>query len=251
MDDESVEQRLSRIETLWSVVREAHGRPGEATAVAQKELLRRYGGAVYRYLLGALRDRDAAEDLFQEFALRFVRGAFRNADPDKGRFRSFVKSAVFNLIVDHQKRRRVGARALPLIDGIDPADPASGPEEAERAFARDWRDELLARAWKALEEVSGCYSQPYYAVLRLRADRPELSSTQMAEMLETLLGRQVTAASGRQMLHRARESFADLLLDEVAQSLEFPTHEQIEEELGDLGLLDHCRAALDRRAKPV
>jgi hypothetical protein len=46
-----------------------------------------YHRAVHRYLLGALRDEDAAEELFQEFALRFVRGDFRWADRGRGRFR--------------------------------------------------------------------------------------------------------------------------------------------------------------------
>ena len=37
-------------------------------------LLQRYQGVVYRYLLGSLRDADAADELFQEFALRCLQG---------------------------------------------------------------------------------------------------------------------------------------------------------------------------------
>jgi hypothetical protein len=58
----------------------------------------------------------------------------------------------------------------------------------------------------------------------------------------------LTPAGLRQLLHRAREKFADLLFDEVVQALEAPTPEQIEEELLDLGLLYYCRPALDRLA---
>ena len=47
--------RLSRIDTSWSVVCQAH-REGTEAAAAQRQLLERYGGAVRRYLLAATRD---------------------------------------------------------------------------------------------------------------------------------------------------------------------------------------------------
>ena len=50
----------------------------------------------------------------------------------------------------------------------------------------------------------------------------------------------------RQTLKRARDRFADLLLDAVAHSLEDATASALEEELSDLGLLGYCQAALDR-----
>ena len=56
------EDRLSRIETLWSVVRQAHdGAASDSRSAAQKQLLEQYGGAVRRYLLAALRNQDAAD----------------------------------------------------------------------------------------------------------------------------------------------------------------------------------------------
>ena len=57
----------------------------------------------------------------------------------------------------------------------------------------------------------------------------------------------MTAVGVRQTLHRAREKFGALLLDEVIHSLENPGPEQVEEELAELGLLDYCRPALERR----
>jgi hypothetical protein len=70
----------------------------------------------------------------------------------------------------------------------------------------------------------------------------------MAERLSPVLGKPVTAAAVRQTLHRARERFADALLDEIAQALDDPSAEALEAELIDLSLHDHCRPALDRRA---
>jgi hypothetical protein len=68
----------------------------------------------------------------------------------------------------------------------------------------------------------------------------------MAEQLSTRLGKPVTANWVRQELLRARMKFGDFLLDDLVHSLDQPTLERLEEELIDLGLLDHCRAALDR-----
>ena len=75
--------RLSQIDTLWSMVRLAHDDQPEGVRAAQEAILERYGGAARRYLAGALRDSEAADEVFQDFALRFVRGDFRSADPDR------------------------------------------------------------------------------------------------------------------------------------------------------------------------
>ena len=95
--------RLSRMQTLWTLVCKAHQGTDESGREARTALLERYGGAVRRYLLGAVRDADAADDLAQEFAVKFLRGDFRNADPEQGRFRSFLKTALFRLVVDFQR----------------------------------------------------------------------------------------------------------------------------------------------------
>ena len=42
-----------------------------------------------------------------------------------------------------------------------------------------------------------------------------------------------------------------LLLDEVTHSLERPAAEELEQELVELGLLDYCRPALERRGLKV
>src|ERR1051326_6536809 len=106
MNADEMASRISRIETAWTLVREAHQADDAEVMKAQEALLQRYTGAIYRYLLGVLRDANAADEVFQEFALKFVRGAFRNADPEKGRFRDFVKKALWNLIHDHRNKER-------------------------------------------------------------------------------------------------------------------------------------------------
>jgi DNA-directed RNA polymerase specialized sigma24 family protein len=244
MEHESL-NRLSRIPTLWTVVCKAREGPGEEARNAQQELLRRYGRAVHRYLLGALRDPHAADELGQEFALRFLRGDLRGVRRERGRFRDFVTGVLFHLIADHHRRLKRQFAALPGAS-VEPAAPGKGPAETDPAFVETWRDELLDRAWKALAALQEQTGQPFHTVLRCRADHPDLRSKERAERLSTLLAKPVTAVWERQTLRRARDKFADLLLAEVAQTLDSPTAEAIEEELLELGLLACCQPALDR-----
>ncbi len=243
----SGDQRLSSIRTFWAVVGKAKGQTAESTAAAQ-QLIERYSAAVHRYLLGAVRDADVADDLAQEFALRFMRGDLQKADPERGRFRDFVKGVLFHLIADHY--RKLKRMLPPLQDGSFQDCKAANPSEDDRQFLESWRTELLNRAWAGLEKVQTDTGQLFYSVLRQRAEHPEQRSAEMAEQLSTSLGKVVNAAWVRQMLHRARDKFADLLLDETLQTLQEPTVDDLEREIIDLGLFEYCREALERmRAK--
>jgi len=245
MDDD--ELHISRIHTAWSMVREAHG---DHTAVqsAQQRLLDRYGGAVRRYALSALRDEDAADEVFQEFALRFVRGDFGNADPNRGRFRAFVKTVVYRLIVDYQRRAKKRLRETPMHSNVaEPPAGSSEPKEDDALFRTSWRDELLARCWQKLAEDERDSGKPYHSVLRYRVDHPDLRSPELAAGLSEQLGKPINAGAIRVLLHRARELFGELLLDEVAESLANNSLDEAEQELIDLDLHEYCRPALEKR----
>jgi RNA polymerase sigma-70 factor (ECF subfamily) len=241
MAHQQLDQHLSMLSTSWTALRLAHGGTEEAAA-AQQLLIERYGGAVYRYLLRVVGDAHAADDLTQDFALNLVRGTFRHAAPEKGRFRNYIKTALFHMVSQHYKQGQKHPRAV-SDDSPELADLAVAGMDFEEQFHTHWRDQLLARAWQALARV-----QPVgYAVLRCRADHPEMPSAEMARQLRDQLGQAFTPDRVRQALHRARDLFADLLLEETAQSLEPPSAELVEAELAELGLLDYCRAALKRR----
>jgi RNA polymerase sigma-70 factor (ECF subfamily) len=244
MSTASGDRPLEHISTLWSVVCRAQGGEPLEAAEAQRVLLLRYAPAVRRYLLGALRDPEAADDLFQEFSLRLLRGDLKNVDPERGRFRHFVKGVLYHLIVDHH-RRRGRDRQLPE-EAPEPAAPVEGTADADRELLSSWREQALNGAWQALEQIQRQTGQAFHAVLRLRADQPDLSSGAMSEELTRRLGKPVSSAWVRQNLHRAREKFVELLLDEVRQTLEQPSVEELERELIDLELFEYCRAALDR-----
>jgi RNA polymerase sigma-70 factor (ECF subfamily) len=249
VQQENPDHRLSRIPTLWSLVYLAHHGPTGAQQSARRQLLDRYGDAVRRYLRKLLHDSDAADEVFQEFALRLLNGDLRKANPERGLFCNFVKGVLFHLIADYHKQQQRWPGPLPG-DGAalaaDPQDTAPDP-----SFVESWRDHLLARAWATLAEIEAGTAQPYYTVLRFRADHPEVRAPQLADELTAQLGRRFTAAGVRQILHRARQKFAALLLDEVGHSVQRSTAGQLAEELADLGLLDYCRPALEQHGLKV
>jgi DNA-directed RNA polymerase specialized sigma24 family protein len=246
MDSVPLNQHLSQIQTLWTLVQQAHADNLAAVRPAQEKLLERYGGAVRRYLLGALRDEDAAAEVFQEFAYRLLHGDMRGADPERGRFRQFVKGVLFHLVADHHRKRQRQPHAL-HPDTPEPAVDPTSVADQDREFLTSWRDDLLARAWLALEQYEKESGKPFYTVLRFRVDHADLPSARLAAELGGKLGKALTAAGVRQTLHRAREQFADLVLDEVVQSLSDPNADRVEQELIELGLLEYCRPALERR----
>ncbi len=245
MTDSDFPQRLSQLDTIWTVVCRACGDGSDVSAdAAQKELLDRYSGVVQRYLQGALRSTDAAEELSQEFALRLLRGHLRGADRRRGRFRDFLKGVLFHMISDYHRRQKKQPR--PLASGLDLADDRHLPEAtSDQEFLDSWRAEMLSRAWKALEILEQNTGKPINTILQFRAAHPDLRSAEMAERLSLQLGKPVTADWVRQNLHRAREKFAEILVDEILQTLEQPKITDLEQELIDLQLIEYCRPVLD------
>jgi DNA-directed RNA polymerase specialized sigma24 family protein len=253
VSEQASNDRLSQISTAWTTFFRAHATPTGEGRDARRRLLELYGVPVYRYLRAAARDPDAADELYQEFALRLVRGDFRAARPDRGRFRDFLKTALYHLVVDHRRRRSRQFAPLPEDDpGVAAGEP--GMPASDEAFLAGWREEVLAQAWQALARHERETGQPLHTVLRFRADHPDVRSPQMAEALAPVLGRTVDAGWVRKRLHQARELFADVIVGEMVRTVDPATPEAVADELQELGLLDYCRDALGRmdeaRARP-
>ena len=212
----------------------------QAQPEALREFFQRYQGAVLRYFQTALRDSDVATDLTQDFALRFVRGDFWNVAPERGRFRDFLRVALANMLRDHRRRQRHRA-GVEFVPGVH--DPVEGVSpEADPEFDESWRNELLARTWTALELHQAKTGEPYFTALKLKADRAEVSSVELAELFNAARAEValISETAFRKTLQRARDRFGELLLREVADTLAVPTRAELERELIELRLLIYC-----------
>jgi RNA polymerase sigma-70 factor (ECF subfamily) len=172
--------------------------------MSDRELLLRHYGTVYRCLLGMVGDPDAAAELAQDFAVRFLRGDFKQADPERGRFRDFLKTSLRHLVIDYWRKK----------------PDAPSDEDLDRVFLEKWREEeLLQKSWEGLERVEQAAGQPYYTLLRYKTEHPDVGWAQLADYLRAQRGKALTVEAVRRLLHRAREKFMDLLVEEVARSV--------------------------------
>ncbi len=146
-------------------------------------------------------------------------------------------------------RRRSRARhVVQRHETLEPVDTRAEAEEPDEEFLQTWRQELFSRAMISLGDYQRRTGRPYHDIISLRTGEAQPTSVQMAATLSDRLGRPVSDGWVRQTLRRARECLADLLLDEVAVTLEGCSVEELEQELIILDLLGYCRESLRRRA---
>lgn len=248
MADPRRPDHLSQISTLWTDLLRAHAAEADDDRTRLAGLLERYQSAAYRYLTAAVGDPDVGVELFQEFALRFLRGDFRRVDPARGRFRDYLRTSLINLVRRYRatagKQAHAGSAALDYVASEDvQPDPAE-----DQAFLAEWRKSLLDRAWRRLEENERAGGPPYYSALRARADQPDAPSGDLAAHLTERLGRTepFTDTGVRKLLQRGREELTDGLVEEVAGSIPTRDRDRLAAELIDLGFFGYCKPALDR-----
>ncbi len=235
--------RLSQIETVWTMVHDANSGEVEGIRDSQIRFLGIYGPAARQYLLGAVKDTHVADDLFQDFALRFLRGDLRNADPSRGNFRSYLKSVLYRMVADHYRHNK---KQLPSMEDLDPAVDESISVDTSTANRRQC---LLDMGWQRLKKLEAVTGKMFYSVLRLRADQPNLRSAEMARVIAEQTGQEVSQANIRVLLHRARDRFERILVESIAETLGTSSIERIEDELASLDLLDRCRTAVQKYAR--
>ena len=236
---------ISDIMTDWILIREVHDIHPDIARAARERLHRRYGHAIQLYLRKALRGRPAADDIYQEFAIRLCEGRFKHADPDHGKFRKYLKTSLHNLVNDHYRREPTFAPLPP-----DFAERSTENESGDLVdeFNGVWRDQLLARAWEHLKECERMSpDRPYATVLGKQVEDPDLRRADIAAFISKRRGKPVTDQWIGRLLHEARVLLQERIIHEVQLSLDHPTLDNIESELADLQLLRYCRKALEHR----
>jgi DNA-directed RNA polymerase specialized sigma24 family protein len=192
--------------TRWSLILDAAEDPASLD-----ELLRMYWGPIYSYIRRTGCQRDEAADLAQEFVTqRIIAGTLLNtADPERGRFRTLVKAALKNFLIDQDRRRRAHRRSPAgaaivrglALDDIEPRDE----DDPGAAFDRQWATTLLSSAlagvkaaceaegqhqhWRAFERsvvhpAIGRLSPIPLAELALEMDEP--SADRVSSMIQTV-----------------------------------------------------------------
>ncbi len=218
--------------THWTRVLAARGESVAAKA-ALSELCASYYAPVVAYLRARLGEDDRARDLAHQFFERLLaKDAIAGADPERGRFRSYLLGAVKHFVADRRDRelagkRGAGAAHLPLdagtdtSPGIDPPAPEARPPELE--FDRQWALTILDRAITALAaEHAGPYRRPQFEALK-----PSLTGggTSQAD-LALRLG--LNEGAVKVAIHRLRKRFRELVKNEISSTVRDPSELQAE-----------------------
>lgn len=234
--------RIDAISTRWSLVRRAHleGKP-ETVGEARQVLVMRYAMAVRKYLGGILRDSEQADELSQDVIVRMLRGDFAGADPNRGRFRDLLKTAVRNIAHKHWEKSKVRKTVDAELDLVSSTDAPN-----EEAWQTAWQGTVVEHVWDMLEEEERQEKGvPAFTVLKLRTQYPDESSDQLAERISQQMGTSIRPDAWRQMLRRSRIKFAEALVEEVRMGLDDPSAASVEEELAAMGLLEYVSGVIE------
>ena len=223
--------------TRWSVVREAGDLVSPAADQAREQLCRLYWPALYAWLRRDGHSPDDAEDLVQGFLAQFIdRNDFASAQSERGRFRSYLLSALRHYVISarrHDDAAKRGGRCghVPLeeLHTEERASVAAPDLTAQQAFDRRWLAALLATALHRLENDYAAAGQAErFAALNpwLVADPPDGAYERLAEKLG------VARATIATWVSRMRVRYREMVHEQIRDTVSSP--EEFEQELRDL-----------------
>lgn len=219
--------------TNWSRVLRARGEATEDVRKALEELYRAYHAPLLAFARRLEADPDRAEDLVQGFFARLVhdRRLFDAADPKRGRFRTFLRAALRHHAINAHdaataQKRGGGAQFIDAdLDAFVSPDPA-----ADALYDRLWARALLDRALARLaEEQARSGKEALFSALRGRLPNSDDDTRPLAAAAAAL---RMSVGAVKVALLRLRRRFAELVREEVAETVERP--EDVDAELREL-----------------
>lgn len=234
----NMSERSTFATTHWSLVVAAGQRTTVESERALAELCEHYWYPLYAFVRRRGHSVEEARDLTQEFfAFLLEKDRLQLADQQRGRFRSFLLTALDNFLTNQwragQAQKRGGGRSVLSLDWssgeqrylAEPADFMT----PERIFDRRWALTLLERVLTQLREQ---YRSNGKETLFLRLQgclSGEGSRTPYAELAREM---GMSEAAIKVAVHRLRQRCGELLREEIAQTV--ADQADIDEELGYL-----------------
>jgi len=219
--------------TRWSLVVAAGDPDRKDARSALVSLCENYWYPLYAYLRRRGYPADQAQDLTQEFFIRVLEGRYLDrADPEKGRFRSFIMTSLKFFVADEEDRHRARKRGGGMVVSLEfssgeeryQREPAHD-ETPERIFERRWALSLLDRVVEKLREEFVQHGRPeHFERLKVfllgQSDAPYAA---LAQEMNTSEGALKVA------VHRLRKRYRELFRQEIADTVADPA--DVESEL--------------------
>jgi len=219
--------------TRWTLVFAAGDPHRKEARSALVSLCENYWYPLYAYLRRRGNSADEAQDLTQEFFMRVLEGRYLDrADPEKGRFRSFLLTSLKFFVADEKDRQRalkrgggaVGPLEFSSGEELYQREPAHD-ESPERIFERRWAFSVLERVMEKLRDEFVHHGRPeHFERLKVfllgQSDAPYAG---LALEMNTSEGALKVA------IHRLRKRYRELFRQEIADTVVDPA--DIESEL--------------------
>lgn len=224
--------------TRWSVVAAAGDASGSGAAHALEELCQVYWPPLYSYLRRRGHGPEEAQDLTQGFFARLLEtGGISTADPARGRFRSFLLTALKRYVINEHARgaaARRGGGQVHFTPDFDRAEYAYALEprdddSPERLFDRKWAAIVLDRALQRLRDEYGETGKGELA----RALLPYLTEAGDLPAYREVAGElRMTEGAVKVAVHRLRQRYGAILRREVGETVAGPG--EVEAEMREL-----------------
>jgi len=225
--------------TRWSLIVAAGSPDLPDSHEALTELCRAYWSPLYAYVRKRGHSVDDARDLTQEFFARLLEKAtVAAADPQRGRFRTFLLTSMQNFLAnDHDRatalKRGGGATSFPMDFDLaergivlEPADPAPSPESA---FEREWALQILQQA---LADLAGEYVESGRREL-FDALSPALTDASESPRYSSIADdRGMTRDAVKMAASRLRQRYRELIRQTIRGTV--ASDDDVESELADL-----------------
>lgn len=224
--------------THWSVVLQAGGNDSPEAVEALASVCRAYWYPLYAYVRRQGHPSADAQDLTQEFFARLLeRKYLRLADPERGRFRTFLLTSLKHFLINEwnkaNREKRGGGRPLLSLNAektetrflAEPADDRT----PDKAFERRWAMELLGRVLDQLQaELAAAGRGQVFEELKscLTGEENESSYVEIGRRLG------MTEGNLKVTVHRLRRRYRELLRKEISLTVEEPA--VIDEEIREL-----------------
>jgi len=221
--------------TSWTLVRAAAGASTPDSRNALAKLCQKYWHTIYAFIRNRGYDQDQSRDLTQGFfALLIEKNYLSPANHNRGKFRSFLLTAVKHFLANEWDRTNAlkrGGGHIPVSIDLVTAEGwhnATAVDHAtpETLYERRWALTLLENVMSKLRtEFSNAGKAIEFERLSMFLNK-DSDSARYETVAKELA---ISAGALRMSVHRFRQKYRQLLRSEITESVSRP--EEIDEEL--------------------
>jgi RNA polymerase sigma-70 factor (ECF subfamily) len=224
--------------THWSVVLAANDGESTQAHTALAQLCRTYWYPLYAFVRRKGHSPHDAQDLTQAFFARLLEKRYiEQADRERGRFRTFLITALTHFLADEwdkaRRLKRGGGREIISLDAasaeeryrLEPLDQLDAAKLYERRWVTTLFDQVLARLEQEFRD-SGKGELFDQLKGSLLAEERGLSYAEVGARLS------LTESAIKQTVHRMRRRYRELFREEIGQTVASPG--EVDDELKHL-----------------